>query len=114
MCPSPLADTWENNWGWWNGISPRDGETMRRIFTIFRAFENTTSSCGWRPYYPYFAPANKVVDAAATLFPSADRLLLTVVNAKPTGAIGDYTVTINATLAGDDWRWVSIITRILG
>ena len=40
--------------------------------------------------------------------------LLTVVNAKPTGAIGDYTVTINATLAGDDWRWVSISTRILG
>ena len=108
MCPSPLADTWENNWGWWNGISPRDGETMRRIFTIFRAFENTTSSCGWRPYYPYFAPANKMVDAAATLFPSADRLLLTVVNTKPTGAVGDYTVTINATLAGDGWRWFDL------
>ena len=29
-------ETWENIWGVWNGITPRDGEAIRRIGTILR------------------------------------------------------------------------------
>src|SRR5689334_4349043 len=30
-------DSWENIWGIWNGITPRDGEASRRVATIERA-----------------------------------------------------------------------------
>ena len=103
-------NTWENNWGWWNGISPRDGETMRRVFTIFRAFANVTSSCDFRPFYPYITAAaaaggtaGGTDGVAATLFPAAvtaGRVLLTVINPEPTGPIGNFTVAFNDSALG--------------
>jgi hypothetical protein len=36
--------SWENVWGWWNQITPRDGEALRRIATIYRAFPSTWSA----------------------------------------------------------------------
>ena len=30
-------ESWENVWGIWNGVTPRDGEATRRIATIERA-----------------------------------------------------------------------------
>ena len=30
--------TWESVWGEWNGISIKDGETMKRVFTVLRQF----------------------------------------------------------------------------
>ena len=30
-------ESWENVWGIWNGVTPRDGEATRRVATIERA-----------------------------------------------------------------------------
>jgi gamma-glutamyl hercynylcysteine S-oxide synthase len=45
-------ESWENIWGIWNGISPRDAEATRRVATIERAFAPFLSSAGWEPFYP--------------------------------------------------------------
>ena len=109
-------NTWENVWGSWNGVSPRDGETIRRVFSILRTFANATASCEYRPFYPgakvsqhreyaqnpHRRTANAApaaaggVDLAATLFPGDDMVLLTAIN-QGAGPIGPYTVTLNTT-----------------
>ena len=45
-------ESWENVWGIWNGITPRDGEATRRIATIERAMAPFFASHGWEPFYP--------------------------------------------------------------
>jgi gamma-glutamyl hercynylcysteine S-oxide synthase len=45
-------ESWENIWGIWNGISPRDAEATRRMATIDRAVAPFLSSPGWEPFYP--------------------------------------------------------------
>jgi formylglycine-generating enzyme required for sulfatase activity len=45
-------ESWENVWGIWNGITPRDAEATRRMATIERAFAPFLSSTGWEPFYP--------------------------------------------------------------
>ena len=44
-------ESWENVWGIWNGITPRDGEAMRRIATMERGLAPYLVSDGWQPYY---------------------------------------------------------------
>ncbi len=43
---------WENVWGNWNGITPRDAEALRRIGAIERAFAPLLVSREWEPYAP--------------------------------------------------------------
>jgi formylglycine-generating enzyme required for sulfatase activity len=45
-------ESWENVWGIWNGISPRDAEATRRMATIERAFSPFLVSTEWEPFYP--------------------------------------------------------------
>ena len=45
-------ESWENVWGIWNGITPRDAEATRRIATIERAMAHFLVSPGWEPLYP--------------------------------------------------------------
>ena len=45
-------ETWENIWGIWNGITPRDGEATRRVATIERAVAPFLTSQEWEPLYP--------------------------------------------------------------
>jgi gamma-glutamyl hercynylcysteine S-oxide synthase len=45
-------ESWENIWGIWNGITPRDAEAARRIATIERAIAPFLVSTGWEPYAP--------------------------------------------------------------
>jgi iron(II)-dependent oxidoreductase len=45
-------ESWENVWGIWNGMTPRDGETIRRIATIERGVAAFLVSADWQPYYP--------------------------------------------------------------
>lgn len=81
--------TWESVWGEWNGISVKDGETMRRIFSILRFFQRHVSSCGYRPFFEVKVQnATAAVEAKATLFPlkEGSEFLLTVISntASPT------------------------------
>ncbi len=45
-------ESWENIWGIWNGITPRDAEAARRVGTIERAIAPFLVSTGWEPYAP--------------------------------------------------------------
>jgi formylglycine-generating enzyme required for sulfatase activity len=44
--------TWENLWGLWNGIPPRDGEAIRRVATVERATAPFLISQDWEPLTP--------------------------------------------------------------
>jgi formylglycine-generating enzyme required for sulfatase activity len=45
-------ESWENVWGIWIGINPRDAEATRRIATIERAIAPFLVSPDWEPLYP--------------------------------------------------------------
>lgn len=45
-------ESWENIWGIWNGITPRDGEATRRVATLERGVAPFLTSPGWEPFYP--------------------------------------------------------------
>jgi formylglycine-generating enzyme required for sulfatase activity len=45
-------ETWENIWGIWNGMTPRDSETARRIRNIDRQFAGELVSAEWEPHTP--------------------------------------------------------------
>lgn len=68
-------NAWENIWGIWNQLTPRDGETLRRIATIFRQFNALLVSPGWEPY-----AKTKQQGVFATAFPKDAMTLWTVVN----------------------------------
>jgi iron(II)-dependent oxidoreductase len=45
-------ESWENVWGIWIGINPRDAEATRRVATIERAVAPFLVSPDWEPLYP--------------------------------------------------------------
>jgi formylglycine-generating enzyme required for sulfatase activity len=45
-------ESWENIWGIWNGITPRDAEATRRMATIEREVAPFLVSPDWEPLYP--------------------------------------------------------------
>src|SRR5437763_8551076 len=45
-------ESWENIWGIWNGITPRDGEATRRVASLERAIAEYLVSRDWEPLYP--------------------------------------------------------------
>ncbi len=45
-------ESWENIWGIWNGITPRDGEATRRVASIERAVAPFLISKDWEPMSP--------------------------------------------------------------
>ena len=45
-------ESWENVWGFWIGITPRDAEATRRVATIERAVAPFLVSADWEPLYP--------------------------------------------------------------
>ncbi len=44
--------SWENVWGIWNGITPRDAEALRRVAKIERFFSDALVDPNWEPFYP--------------------------------------------------------------
>ena len=45
-------ETWESIWGIWNGMTPRDSETVRRIGRLERQFAPYLVSPRWEPHTP--------------------------------------------------------------
>jgi gamma-glutamyl hercynylcysteine S-oxide synthase len=45
-------ESWENIWGIWNGITPRDAEAARRVATIERGVAPFLTSSNWEPMSP--------------------------------------------------------------
>jgi gamma-glutamyl hercynylcysteine S-oxide synthase len=68
-------ESWENVWGIWNGITPRDGEATRRVATIERAVAPFLLSEGWEPFYPM-----SKYGVYASRWPVHDQTVWTIVN----------------------------------
>ena len=68
-------ETWENIWGIWNQLTPRDSETLRRIGKIERAFATNLVSADWEPHTPMLQTG-----IYASKWPLANRTLWTIVN----------------------------------
>ncbi len=68
-------ESWENIWGIWNGITPRDGEATRRMATMERAVAPFLVSQGWEPYFPTLQ-----YGVFASRWPLKDQTVWTLVN----------------------------------
>ena len=71
-------ESWENIWGIWNPVSPRDAEALRRIAAIYRAVPELLSSSGYEPFTPTLQPG-----VYATRFPQGRVTLWTIINRAP-------------------------------
>lgn len=68
-------ESWENIWGIWNQLTPRDAETLRRIATIERAFAPLLVSQDWEPH-----THTEQFGVFASKWPGNDHTLWTIVN----------------------------------
>jgi len=68
-------ETWENIWGIWNSMTPRDAEAVRRIAPIMRKFGDLLTSSGWEPHTPMLR-----ANVYASKWPGKDRTLWTIIN----------------------------------
>jgi gamma-glutamyl hercynylcysteine S-oxide synthase len=68
-------ESWENVWGIWNGITPRDAEATRRVATIERAVAPFLVSPEWEPFYP-----TNTFGVFASRWPLEDQTVWTLVN----------------------------------
>jgi gamma-glutamyl hercynylcysteine S-oxide synthase len=68
-------ETWENIWGIWNQMTPRDSEIVRRIGRIERRFAGNLVSADWEPHTPTLQTG-----IYASKWPGSDRTLWTIVN----------------------------------
>jgi formylglycine-generating enzyme required for sulfatase activity len=67
--------TWENLWGIWNGITPRDGEAVRRVASVERAAARFLVSQDWEPLTPTIQ-----FGVFASLWPVKGETVVTIVN----------------------------------
>jgi formylglycine-generating enzyme required for sulfatase activity len=68
-------ESWENIWGIWNQITPRDAEALRRVSKLERAFAALLVSPGWEPHTPTLRQG-----VFASKFPGQEQTLWTLVN----------------------------------
>ncbi len=76
-------ESWENVWGIWNGITPRDAEALRRIATIERAFAELLANRNWTPHFPMLQ-----YGVFASEWPGEGQTLWTIVNRSEFDATG--------------------------
>jgi len=77
-------ESWENIWGIWNRITPRDAEALRRIAYLERHFAAWLISPDWEPHTPTLR-----YGIFATRFPLPGGTLWTVVNRNEYDVQGD-------------------------
>ena len=68
-------ESWENIWGIWNGITPRDEEATRRVATLERVIAEYLMSGDWEPMYPMLR-----YGIFASRWPLNGRTVWTIVN----------------------------------
>ena len=68
-------EAWENIWGIWNQIPPRDAEALRRISFLLRGFSDLVVSQDWEPFVP---TAQREVYSSR--FPAGREVLYTFIN----------------------------------
>ncbi len=68
-------ESWEDVWGIWNGLTPRDGEALRRMALIERFGKAFLVSQDWEPFTPM-----QRFGVFASKWPGRDGSLWTIVN----------------------------------
>ena len=68
-------ESWENIWGIWNGITPRDAEATRRMAALERAVTPFLVSKDWEPFYPM-----NLYGVYASRWPLGKETVWTIVN----------------------------------
>jgi iron(II)-dependent oxidoreductase len=68
-------ETWENIWGIWNGLTPRDAEAIRRVATLERHFAADLISPKWEPHWPMLREG-----VYASRWPTEGHTLWTIIN----------------------------------
>lgn len=104
-------ELWENIFGTWNQLSPRDAEALRRTSSILRCFgPDFFTSPEWEPH----CPCVRWETVFSTKFPSRtvpDQVVWTFVNRGPS-AVSGHQMTVNYRIGiqfYDVWRGVEII-----
>jgi len=77
-------ESWENIWGIWNGITPRDAEATRRVAAIERAVAPFLVSKEWEPMSPMLR-----YGVYASRWPMGSQTLWTIVNRNEYDVEGD-------------------------
>jgi len=77
-------ESWENIWGIWNGITPRDAESTRRVASIERAVEPFLVSKDWEPMFPMLR-----YGVFASRWPLESKTVWTIVNRNEYDVEGD-------------------------
>jgi formylglycine-generating enzyme required for sulfatase activity len=68
-------ESWENIWGIWNGITPRDAEATRRVATMERALAPFLINPDWEPLAPMLR-----YGVFASRWPLGEQTVWTIVN----------------------------------
>ncbi|MBV9852567.1 MAG: SUMF1/EgtB/PvdO family nonheme iron enzyme [Armatimonadetes bacterium] len=103
-------ESWENVWGIWNGMTPRDAEALRRLSAIVRAVPDLPTSPDWEPHTPTLQAG-----VYASKFPGRDQTLWTLVNRESQGRKGaQIVVPYHGETFYDLWRGVTLRPRIAG
>ncbi len=68
-------ESWENIWGIWNGITPRDAESTRRVAILERGVSRFLNSSEWEPFFPM-----NFYGVYASRWPVGDETVWTIVN----------------------------------
>src|SRR5216683_2500455 len=76
-------ESWENIWGIWNGITPRDAEATRRVATMERPMAPLLASKEWEPFAPM-----KRWGVFASRWPGDNETLWTIVNRNEYDLVG--------------------------
>ncbi|MGB3268718.1 MAG: SUMF1/EgtB/PvdO family nonheme iron enzyme [Rhodanobacter sp.] len=104
-------NAWENVWGIWNQLTPRDAETLRRIAAIERQFAAAMVSRHWRPY-------ERTLQAGvfASRFPTSGYTLWTLVNRNEYAVDGEQIALPHhgGTRWYDIWHGVPLQPRLDG
>ena len=69
-------ETWENIWGIWNEITPRDAEVIRRVGKVDRKFASLLISADWEPH----TPSTLQSGIYASKWPGGGETLWTLIN----------------------------------
>jgi len=77
-------NAWENIWGVWNQLTPRDSAALHRIAHLYRQFPDLLVSLEWEPYAHMLQPG-----AFASMFPGGGLALWTIVNRNEYELAGD-------------------------
>ncbi len=102
-------NAWENIWGIWNQLTPRDAEALRRIAAIERRFADAMVSLDWRPY-----AATLQKDVFASRFPADGYVLWTLVNRNEYEVDGEQLAVAHAEGARyfDAWNGTALQPRL--